>query len=202
MKKTLLGAFALLAAFAVSAGLGAATAQAEPVTIEVVATGDEEVPPVDDSGRAHARFTFDSDTNELTYVVTVSGPSPGLVTAAHIHRGVEGENGPVVYPLSLEGFTIVSGSITLTDDDVADLEAGRFYVNVHSMEHPGGFARAQLFLPESAAPDPEPEAPITPPDTGDGGLADPSGGAVLPLAGLALLIIVSGWRLAAVRASS
>jgi hypothetical protein len=68
------------------------------------------------------------------------------VTAAHIHRGAVGVNGPIVHFLSATGFTQVSGSITLSEADVADLRAGLFYANVHSVTHPGGFARGQMYL--------------------------------------------------------
>ena len=72
--------------------------------------------------------------------VTISGIAQGEVTAAHIHRGPVGVNGPIVYNLSTVGFTQVAGSITLTAADVADLKAGNFYVNAHSLTNPGGFA--------------------------------------------------------------
>jgi hypothetical protein len=76
----------------------------------------------------------------------------------------------------------VSGSITLSDADVADLEAGNFYLNVHSKENPGGFARGQLELPDAQKP------AISPPDTGDGGLA---AGATSPSWLLTLTLAVS-----------
>ena len=94
-------------------------------------------------------------------------------------------NGPVVHALSLEGFTVVSGSITLSDEDVAELKAGDFYLNVHSVENPGGFARGQMELP--AAPE-EPRV-VTPPDTGDGGLADSAGATLTWLPTLTLAVI-------------
>ena len=134
--------------------------QAAPVAFEVQATGAQEVTPVDNPGSAFARFTFDEDTQELTFAVTVSGLSPNLVTASHIHRGAAGVNGPVVHFISDKGFTQAAGTIELSDEDVAVLMAGDFYLNVHSAEHPGGFARGQLIMP----------AAIAPPSTGDAGL--------------------------------
>ena len=147
-----------------------AAVSAESVTFVVEVTGAEENPPVSGGGSATATFTFDEDTQELTFKVNVHGLSEGLVTASHIHRGAVGVNGPIVHPLSLEGFTVVSGSITLSDAEVADLKAGNFYVNVHSKASPGGFARGQMVLP--SAPD---KPAITPPDTGDGGLVGSAG---------------------------
>jgi hypothetical protein len=126
-------------------------AQAAPITIDVPMLGANENPPVNSPGSGFARFTFDETTKVLTYAVTISGIPAGEVTAAHIHRGAVGVNGPIVYNLSTVGFTQVSGQITLTDADVADLKAGNFYVNAHSLTNPAGFARGQINLTPDAA---------------------------------------------------
>ena len=147
-------------------------ASAEELSIDVVGTGAAENPPATSSGTARARFTFNTDTNVLTYAVTVNGISDTQVTAAHIHRGAGGTNGPVVYPLSTEPFAIASGSITLTAEDVADLSAGNFYLNVHSQANPGGFARAQIVFPGLNDSNTGGGSTVTPPNTGDAGLAD------------------------------
>jgi hypothetical protein len=154
IRKGLLAAtFAGFLALFVSVGLTVEKpADAAVTTIEVQAVGANENPAVTGPGSAFARFTFDDVTKELTYAVTVSGISADQVTASHIHRGAAGVNGPIVYFLSATGFTQVAGKITLNDADVADLKAGNFYVNVHSIANPGGFARGQLYL--------TPEAPI------------------------------------------
>jgi hypothetical protein len=168
-------------------------AEAAIYVLNVTMVGQQESPPVSSDGHATAHFTFNDATRVLTYSVWVQGISPGLVTAAHIHRGAAGVNGPIVYTLSATAFSSVSGSITLTPEDVADLTAGRFYANVHSVANPGGFARAQMLLPAGAAPAPlpttaptTPTTPITPPSTGDGGLATSAQTSLLALAGLVL----------------
>ena len=186
-------AIATVFAMALSVSLlggGASPVHAVPVSFDVNATGAAENPPVTGPGSAFGRFTFDKDTKQLTYFVRVNGLSSNQVTAAHIHRGAVGVNGPIVYPLATEAFAQVSGTITLTDADIADLEAGRFYLNVHSVDNPGGFARGQMILP-GAAPAPAVTATatpgaVTPPSTGDAGLAAPSSGSLLALAGIAL----------------
>jgi hypothetical protein len=149
--------------------LGPATqnASASPVKLHVVATGDKEVNMVSGGGSAVGDFTYDAATKVLTYDVKVFGVSGNSITASHIHRGAVGVSGPPVYTLSSGGAISFSGSITLTDADVADLTAGKFYFNVHSKAYPGGFARGQLELP-AVAPTPAPA--ITPPSTGDAGL--------------------------------
>ena len=168
-------------------------AEAAVVTIDVTAVGAQENPPVTSEGYAIGRFTYDSATKVLTYAVTVNGFSSGLVTASHIHRGATGVNGPIVYPLSLVGFTQVAGSITLTADDVADLEAGRFYFNIHTTANPGGAARGQILLPKATGA-------VTPPSTGDAGLADGSAASLMPLAGLVLAFGAGSLALARRRA--
>ena len=38
----------------------------------------------------------------------------------------------------------ISGEATLTDAQIADLKAGKWYVNVHTMAHPPGEIRGQV----------------------------------------------------------
>jgi hypothetical protein len=162
------------------------------------AVGAEENPPVAGAGTVQVRFTFDDATKVLTYSATVNGISAAEVTASHIHRGAKGVNGPIIYPLSTTSFSSISGQITLTDADVADLKAGNLYFNAHSNTNPGGFARFQLILPAASPPAPvatptaAPAAP-RPPSTGDGGLIGDGGSSNLPLyAGAAALLMLSG----------
>jgi hypothetical protein len=141
-------------ALAAAAFLGVApnrSTEAALFSFDVGLSGGQEVPPVSGPGSGLARFTFDDVTRQLQFSVTVSGLSPNLVTAAHIHRGAAGVNGPIIHNLSTTGFTQVSGTLQLSEADVADLRAGNLYVNVHSVEHPGGFARGQMFLSSGEA---------------------------------------------------
>jgi hypothetical protein len=164
---------AISSLIAFSAMIDAPVAQAAVHTFEVQLGGAQENPPVTNyPGTAFARFTFDDQTRALTYFITVSGVSPNIVTAAHIHRGAVGVNGPIVHFFSATGFTQeVEGTIMLSAADEADLRAGNFYANVHSVDHPGGFARGQMILPASAAPAATPAA-VTPPRTGEAGLVE------------------------------
>jgi hypothetical protein len=187
---------------AASLGVGSAKeAQAATWVIEGFATGAEEVPAVSTPGRASVRFVYNDVTNTLTFAVTQSGFSADQVTAAHIHRGARGVNGPIVHDLSTTGFVQVAGTINLSPANVADLRAGNYYFNIHSKEHPGGYARMQLMLPAAAlgaipggfgpgAPGGPggpagPGGPVIlrPPSTGDGGILG-SSDALLPLLGV------------------
>ena len=67
-------------------------------------------------------------------------------SAAHIHEGAKGKNGPVIIPLTKSGdntFTVPAGT-KLTDAQMESLKSGNLYVNVHSAANPGGEIRAQL----------------------------------------------------------
>ena len=57
-------------------------------------------------------------------------------TAAHIHDGAPGKNGPVIIPLTKSGndWTVPAGA-KLTDEQYKNFQAGNLYVNVHSAEN-------------------------------------------------------------------
>ncbi|MCB0667513.1 MAG: CHRD domain-containing protein, partial [Saprospiraceae bacterium] len=79
-----------------------------------------------------------------------------LAGGAHIHLGMAGRNGSIALPLSLtigadNRSAIIdpaSNSFTVSGDTLAALMGRALYMNVHSMEHPGGELRGQI-LPES-----------------------------------------------------
>jgi hypothetical protein len=80
--------------------------------------------------------------NRLVYLVDTTGLAN--VTAAHVHAGVVGVNGPVVFPLN--GSNGIYGGVSprLTAAQVAAATADGFYVNVHTAAFPGGEIRGQL----------------------------------------------------------
>jgi hypothetical protein len=67
-------------------------------------------------------------------------------TAAHIHTGAVGVNGGVLYPLTLTSIG-AQGTQAITTADLANLEAGNFYVNAHTAANPGGEIRGQIGKP-------------------------------------------------------
>jgi hypothetical protein len=67
----------------------------------------------------------------------------GAPTAAHVHLGAVGLNGPIVFPLTVGAGTL-SATYTPTAGDLANLRAGNWYVNVHTVANPGGEIRGQL----------------------------------------------------------
>jgi hypothetical protein len=127
-------------------------------------TGAEEVPPRDTQAQGQAIFTLNEDGTELSYKLIVANIDD--VTQAHIHRAPAGVNGGIVVwlyppapPLQLipgrsQG-TLGEGVITdaevigsLAADGLEGLldetRAGNAYVNVHTLEFPGGEIRGQL----------------------------------------------------------
>jgi hypothetical protein len=138
MRKTTLAAAALMAT-ALSWSYG----QAATETFHGTLSGGSEVPPVAGSASGTATVTLDTATKMVTYNVTYSGLS-GPAAAAHIHCGAAaGANAGVAVAFP-KADSPISGSATMTDAQIADLEAGKCYVNVHTAANKGGEARAQL----------------------------------------------------------
>lgn len=126
--------------FAFVLGIGAAGA-AFAEDFHVKLSGEQEVPHVTSSGSAEGTITIAND-GAVSGSVTVTGFTP---TAAHIHQGKPGMNGPVIVPFTKEGDKFVApAGAKLNAQQMAALKAGDLYFNVHSAAHPGGEVRAQL----------------------------------------------------------
>ena len=114
------------------------TNQTRPLAL----SGAEEVPSVFTPALGTGSFEIPPDQS-----ITGSIATTGITaTAAHIHEGAAGKNGPVVVPLTKTGDNTwsVAPNTKLTDDQYLSYLAGNLYVNVHSAVHPGGEIRAQL----------------------------------------------------------
>src|SRR5260221_11958453 len=104
--------------------------------------GGTEVPPVTTPATGRGTVSINADRS-VTARITVSGMT---ATAAHIHTGAAGANGPVVVPFVKSGdnvFVAPEGA-RMTEEQYAAYKAGNTYVNVHSARNPGGEIRAQL----------------------------------------------------------
>jgi len=127
----------LVAAAAVGL-LGNALAADEKVTL----SGSNEVPAVKSSGSATGNVSV-KDDGSVSGSIKVSGVTP---TAAHIHQGAAGANGPVIVPMTKQGddtFVFPAGA-KMSPEQLSAYKAGNTYVNVHSAANPGGELRAQL----------------------------------------------------------
>jgi CHRD domain len=135
LRLSVLGVFALC--------LAAAGAQAETKIFKATLNGGSEVPPTTSAGTGTATATLDTVTGKLSWNVTYSGLT-GPAMAAHIHGPADpGQNAGVVVPLKVTASPI-KGSKTLTAAQMTDLEAGKYYVNIHTVENKGGEIRGQL----------------------------------------------------------
>jgi hypothetical protein len=105
--------------------------------------GASEVPPVDTKGAGSVTATYDTASKKLSWKGNVSGLS-GPATAAHFHAGEAGKNGGVVVPIAGADKGTFEGSATLTDEQAAELMAGKWYVNVHTAANKGGEIRGQV----------------------------------------------------------
>ena len=120
----------------------AITMAASEEGIKVTLSGDQEVPAVSTSASATGTVIVSSDKS-VTTAISVSGIEP---TAAHIHEGARGQNGPVIIPLTKtsDNTWSVREGAKLTDAQYKSYLAGNLYINVHSAAHKGGEIRAQL----------------------------------------------------------
>ena len=83
------------------------------------------------------------DGKNFTYTATYKDLT-GPAVAAHFHdAAAPGGNGPPIVPATVAPGTI-KGTATLTDAQIADLNAGKVYFNVHTAANPGGEIRGTL----------------------------------------------------------
>jgi len=124
-------------AIAIFASMGAMAGEQK-----VELSGASEVPPVTTSAAGTGTVTV-KDDRSVSASITVTGMT---ATAAHIHEGAAGANGPVIVPFTKTGdntFAAPDGA-KLTESQYASYKAGNLYINVHSAKNPPGEIRAQL----------------------------------------------------------
>jgi hypothetical protein len=136
----------VLAAAVALVSLGACTSMEDRLGLNIPTYTATMAPGagVTSSGSGRAIATLDTETNELGYTVDYAGLS-GPATMAHIHGpAAEGANAGVVAPLVVASPTQLAGKVTLTEAQVADLNAGKYYVNIHTDANKGGEVRGTL----------------------------------------------------------
>jgi CHRD domain len=129
------------------AGLALAAAE----SFQVALSGSQTVPPVESSGKGVATITYDPATHLVGWTITYSGLS-GPVTMAHFHGPAgKGENAGVQLWLTRQGSPAenpIKGQATLTPEQAKDFIAGKWYVNLHTKDHPAGEIRGQVVPPK------------------------------------------------------
>ena len=142
-----------------------------PVKFTVTLSGAEVVPPAQTTASGTFDLFVEAGPNgqfNISYELNVKDIVD--VTAAHIHLGAAGTEGPVVIPLftgpaksgSFTGL-LAKGSILEKDltgplagktfaDVTAAVLGGQTYVNVHTKANPNGEIRGQIVVAGAAAP--------------------------------------------------
>lgn len=122
-------------------GIAEATADTYYATL----TGGQEVGAGDPDGTARAEISVSDEIGQICYDIN-NVRAIGPITAAHIHEGAAGTNGPPVFTLSVNG----NGKYVGCDDAPQALQdrlaatPTLFYVNLHTAEFPQGAIRGQL----------------------------------------------------------
>jgi amidase len=111
--------------------------------VGVTVTGARSSPPSKVGFQAVARFTFVDQTRELTYDIRISG-AVADVGGVYLHRRANRQNGGVAYVLAKSSVPRVTGVVTLTAAEAADLKAGKCYLAVISAQSPRLSARGNL----------------------------------------------------------
>ena len=122
-------------------------ASAAMIDFQGTLSGKSEVPPTASTGSGDVLATLDTSTKKLTYTMTFMGLT-GPATAAHFHGpAAAGANAGVAVPIGANPASPVTNTVTLTDAQIKDLEAGKWYANVHTAANPGGEIRGQMMRP-------------------------------------------------------
>ena len=161
MRKILVAAAAVLAVATLSFAM---EMDDEPVAAEnaflIALSGGEEVPVIMTNATGWASFSLSRNGMALKYRIRVKnmeGP-----TAAHIHLGAKGKNGPPIALIKITtskigkfSGTLAKGRITAQDlmtsykgkalkDLIDAMKSGNTYVNVHTARYPDGEIRGQI----------------------------------------------------------
>jgi CHRD domain/PEP-CTERM motif len=137
-----------------------------------VLTGGQETPPNMSTAAGGGSVMYNTGANDLSFLLSFDGIASGA-TMAHIHFGLPGVAGPVIFSLidyangSQPTHDVITGTLSAADfiPDAADglntfqdavnaIAVGEAYMNVHSNADPAGEIRGQLSAMIAAVPEP------------------------------------------------
>ena len=119
-----------------------------PYTITGDANGAKVVPSVTDTGTAKISGSYNASTNLLTYTTNWTGLSGGP-TSGGFYNGASGVTGTAIgsswaftQPTTVTGSR--SDTLTLTEDQEAQLLEGNWYYTLKTTKNPNGEVRGQM----------------------------------------------------------
>ena len=103
----------------------------------------QEVPTNGSTATGTGTLVVDPATRAASGGITLTGIT---ATAAHIHLGASGANGPVIVPLANAGAGVwnVPAGTLFTAEQLKAYKQGNLYFNAHSTAFPGGEIRGQI----------------------------------------------------------
>jgi hypothetical protein len=137
---------ALMVAMALGATVAVAQSGGDDDALHAKLRGSAETPAGDTNGKGSASVVIDG----RTVCLAIAFADLDRVAAAHIHRGAQGVNGPIVVdpkfsPTSGRAGTL-SGCVTAKASVARAIRRNPsgYYANVHTGAFPGGAIRGQL----------------------------------------------------------
>ncbi|MCO6453692.1 MAG: CHRD domain-containing protein [Pirellulaceae bacterium] len=117
------------------------------ITTTFALSGAQEVPPNGSPATGTATITLDTHTGDFTWDVSYT-PLQGVFTVAHFHGPApQGLNAPVEVPITATVNPVTRtavGAAVLSAEQITDLLAGQWYLNIHTNLFPGGEIRGQV----------------------------------------------------------
>lgn len=118
-------------------------------------SGANEVPANASTATGEVTGTLDQETMILKLNITYSDSAmadttasdslkPFVPTAWHIHKAPVDSSGSVVIDLGSTFTSPYAFTDTLTAEQMKDLKDGKYYLNIHTADHPMGEIRGQL----------------------------------------------------------
>ncbi len=119
--------------------------------------GAQEVPVNASTAKGFGTVTLNEAETTITVSVSygsAAAPLSSNVVSGHIHGPAAiGVNAPVLFNLNPAGGapfgSVVNASLPITPAQVANLKAGLFYFNIHTVNNTGGEIRGQILLSRS-----------------------------------------------------
>jgi len=137
------GSLSLLLLITLIIDLALINTAAAQTAFSIPLEGAQHAPPITTEATGHCLGVLSVDQSTFSVSCTHDVQE---ATASHIHEGVAGENGGVVFPFNSPESPIRQ-TFEVSADEVATLLAGGFYVNVHSETNAGGEIRGQITGP-------------------------------------------------------